>query len=407
MHNKKSLTKIVSEKFSEIKKAYSPKLRNAVFDARVRVAYLQESLKGIVPKANKENIRNIAFNLFTIPALAITYSVSALASESINVKDYIKDKFPSVFNIYLSSLEELDQYEKEFIDILQYLPEGIQKVYAKDVYDNGFTTGLLEKIKQEQTAEKPVTIDDKITTEPENPVDIYAVIASGDYYKKESYRTTCMIMFYELLRKNDVSDANIKLLMANPHNEDFTHAITYEKYKKGSLSEYLPSNKEQIEVDDNNVTLKKFLKEVSKIPSDNNDLVYIFYSSHGSEDGEFQFPGGYLDSKLLIRNIKKIDYGKLIIMQESCYAEKLVRNLKAINNCVTIAAGGKNEITNAGILSYMLVKYYNKNPNVSVRELIDNTNKELSRIGQSKFKLFCSNEKYYNEPLIPNNYLTQ
>jgi len=35
----------------------------------------------------------------------------------INVKDYIKDKFPSIFNFYLSSIEELDQYENEFIDL--------------------------------------------------------------------------------------------------------------------------------------------------------------------------------------------------------------------------------------------------------------------------------------------------
>jgi len=213
-----------------------------------------------------------------------------------------------------------------------------------------------------------------------------------------------MIMFYELLRKNGVSDSNINLLMANPHNEDFTHAITYKKYKKGSLSEYLPSDKEQIEVDDNNITLKQFLKVISKIPSDNNDLVYIFYSGHGSKEGEFQFSEGYLDSKLLIKNIKKIDYGKLIIMQESCYAEKLVGNLKAINNCVAIASCGKNEMADAGILSYMLVKYYDKDPNTSIKQLIDNSNKELLRLGYSQFKLFCSNENYYDELLIPNNY---
>ena len=42
-----------------------------------------------------------------------------LASETINVKNYIKDKFPSViYNIYLDSLDELDQPEKEFIDII-------------------------------------------------------------------------------------------------------------------------------------------------------------------------------------------------------------------------------------------------------------------------------------------------
>jgi len=89
-------------------------------------------------------------------ALLISYSnLTIFASEAINVKDYIKYKFPSViYNIYLSSLDELDQYEKEFIDILQNLPEDNQRYYAKKVYNNGFTPELLKKIKKEIIAEK-------------------------------------------------------------------------------------------------------------------------------------------------------------------------------------------------------------------------------------------------------------
>ena len=78
-----------------------------------------------------------------------------LASETINLKNYIKDKFPSViYNIYLASLDELDPYEKEFIDILQNLPKDTQRYYAKEVYNNGFTQELLEKIREEIIAEK-------------------------------------------------------------------------------------------------------------------------------------------------------------------------------------------------------------------------------------------------------------
>jgi len=55
-----------------------------------------------------------------------------LASETINVKDYIKDKFPSViYNIYLASLDELDPYEKEFIDMMQNLPKDTLKNFSK------------------------------------------------------------------------------------------------------------------------------------------------------------------------------------------------------------------------------------------------------------------------------------
>ncbi|GAI78142.1 unnamed protein product, partial [marine sediment metagenome] len=88
-----------------------------------------------------------------------------LASETINVKEYIKDKFPSViYNIYLASLDELDQHEKEFIDVLQNLPEDKQKYYAKEVYNNGFAQELLEKVREEIIAEKSLTkVDEKIS----------------------------------------------------------------------------------------------------------------------------------------------------------------------------------------------------------------------------------------------------
>lgn len=59
---------------------------------------------------------------------------SSQAIQAIDVKDYIKDKFSPIFSFYLSSLEELDQYEKEFIDLLQELPEEEQEYYAKEVY---------------------------------------------------------------------------------------------------------------------------------------------------------------------------------------------------------------------------------------------------------------------------------
>jgi DNA-binding beta-propeller fold protein YncE len=87
----------------------------------------------------------IIFMLFCVILLNTSL---IFASETINIKDYIKGKFPVIFNIYLSPLGELDEYEKEFIDLLQNLPEEEQKNLAKEIYNNGFTLEILEKVKK-------------------------------------------------------------------------------------------------------------------------------------------------------------------------------------------------------------------------------------------------------------------
>ena len=100
--------------------------------------------------------RNI-FILLIIASILIVFSTLIFASETIKVKDYIKGKFPVIFNIYLSSLGELDEYEKEFVDLLQNLPEEEQKNLAKEVYNNGFTLEILEKVKKWEEAKILIT----------------------------------------------------------------------------------------------------------------------------------------------------------------------------------------------------------------------------------------------------------
>ena len=99
------------------------------------------------------------FLLVAIVFLTLIFFINIvyLDSKSINVKDYIKDKFPSIFSFYLSSFEDLDSYEKEFIDLLQKLPEEEQEYYAKEIYKNGFSLELLENIKEGKTIQLPTS----------------------------------------------------------------------------------------------------------------------------------------------------------------------------------------------------------------------------------------------------------
>ena len=125
-----------------------------------------KNLRGIKMK------RNIFISLI-VAFILIVFSTSIFSSGAIDVKDYIKDKFPSIFNFYLSSLEELDSYEKEFIDLLQKLPEEEQDYYAKEVYKNGFSLELLEEVKEGKTIQAPTSkpVLPSLPKEKEKPIE--------------------------------------------------------------------------------------------------------------------------------------------------------------------------------------------------------------------------------------------
>ncbi|MBU4350251.1 hypothetical protein KJ599_08020 [bacterium] len=95
--------------------------------------------------------------LLIVASILIVFSTLIFASETIDVIDHIKGKFPTIFNIYLTSLEDLDSYEKEFIDLLEKLPEEEQEYYAKEVYKNGFSLELLENAKEGKTIQEPTS----------------------------------------------------------------------------------------------------------------------------------------------------------------------------------------------------------------------------------------------------------
>ena len=97
----------------------------------------------------KKNITCLLLVTIIISIFCLSLTVSF--SQIINVKDYIKDKFPFIFSFYLSSLQDLDSYEKEFIDLLQKLLKEEQEYYAKEVYKNGFSPELLKNIKEGKT----------------------------------------------------------------------------------------------------------------------------------------------------------------------------------------------------------------------------------------------------------------
>ncbi|RXG63195.1 hypothetical protein ES695_18405 [Candidatus Atribacteria bacterium 1244-E10-H5-B2] len=70
--------------------------------------------------------------------------------KKISVNNYIKDNiFPDNFEVYLNSLQELDNYEIEFITLLERLTKDRQIYYAEEVYNAGFNQTILQQLKSE------------------------------------------------------------------------------------------------------------------------------------------------------------------------------------------------------------------------------------------------------------------
>ncbi|MBA3064385.1 hypothetical protein FP803_03020 [Candidatus Woesearchaeota archaeon] len=390
MHNKKSLTERVLE---------------------LKEKYLQPA--NIIQKI-KKTAKNTALITIT-SAMLLGYTTSVLSSESINVNDYIQQyNFPAIVQMYLKPLEELDQSEKEFIDLLQDLPEDKQKDYAKDIYKNkSLTPELLEKIKQEQTAEKPITIDDKIdkiTQKPENPVDIYAVIANGaDDENLRGCQITSMLSFYRLLKDVGVSDDNITFFLYQSYTKDIIHTRLYEIKMKGDketredMLKNFPSDKSEVSIDFEKFKEKDVLKSISKLNSDNNDFVYILLASHGTKSGKLKFLDGYIESNELKRQLKKVD-GTIILMIDSCYSGKFLKNLGYLDNYIGIASAPEDSLSGGGGFPYYLIRYFRKDNTASISKLVEDANNgELKRLKFPPMVIF-PNKNAANIPLIPLEY---
>lgn len=115
--------------------------------------------------------QNVIF-LILVTTLLVLINFTSVSSTSVNVKDYIKGKFPVIFNIYLASFDELDAHEKEFIDLLEELPEKEQIAFAKEVYDHGFSEDIIERVKEAII---------RIESEPEEPIEEPVIVDTGKW----------------------------------------------------------------------------------------------------------------------------------------------------------------------------------------------------------------------------------
>lgn len=172
----------------------------------------------------KKNITCLLLVTIIISIFCLSLTVSS--SQTINVKDYIKDKFPSIFSFYLSSLQYLDSYEKEFIDLLQKLLKEEQEYYAKEVYKNGFSPELLKSIKEEKTftTEKLFEQESKGKKDSDHTYEAYN--QAQIFIDKKKYEKA--LPYLEIAIKTDISSLKARAY--------FNIGFCYDKLKTYSKS---------------------------------------------------------------------------------------------------------------------------------------------------------------------------
>jgi tetratricopeptide (TPR) repeat protein len=149
----------------------------------------------------KKNITCLLLVTIIISIFCLSLTVSS--SQTINVKDYIKDKFPSIFSFYLSSLQDLDSYEKEFIDLLQKLLKEEQEYYAKEVYKNGFCPELLKSIKEGKTFTTEELFEQEKKGKKDSDYAYEAYNQAKIFIDKKEYKKA--LPYLEIAIKTDVS----------------------------------------------------------------------------------------------------------------------------------------------------------------------------------------------------------
>jgi tetratricopeptide (TPR) repeat protein len=149
----------------------------------------------------KKNITCLLLVTIIISIFCLSLTVSS--SQTINVKDYIKDKLPSIFSFYLFSLQDLDSYEKKFIDLLQKLLKEEQEYYAKEVYKNGFSPELLKSIKEGKTFTTEELFEQEKKGKKDSDYAYEAYNQAKTFIDKKEYKKA--LPYLEIAIKTDVS----------------------------------------------------------------------------------------------------------------------------------------------------------------------------------------------------------
>jgi len=345
-------------------------------------------------------------------SFCIAFTTAAIATEATYVigKTYVY-KYAKDMGLdqevwkELKPLGKMDENEKTLVDILSTLePEYQIVVVSKSDF-----------LKNKHLSPKELKVFLEWSNNPSlinlvpNPREGYVVLANG-YDDEDGLKVSCMVAWYKQFRDNGYPHENIFLRLYHPNNEEIIKTQYYKDLERigQPVSELFPETADEVKINSKDGSLSGFLKTIKNLPSDPNDFVYIMYTGEAGAIGGAQFIDykTIMDHKMLNKAIASIDYERAVVIQSTCYAAALLKDLdkpKNIGNTFAIASVGE-KATSVRDWFVKLAIVYVRNPNMSIKELIDGVNVEPPYDPDKAEYFYFDVEKkecpWINEPLI-------
>ncbi len=305
----------------------------------------------------------------------------------------------------LKPLGKMDENERILVDTLSILEPQYQIVVVSD------SDFLKNKHLSPKELETLIEWSKNPSLNPvPNPREGYVVLANG-YDDEYGIKVSCMVAWYKQFRDNGYPHENIFLRLYHPNNEEIIKTQYYKDLERfiRPISELFPETADEVKIDSKDGSLSGFLKTIKNLPSDPNDWVYIMYTGEAGAIGGAEFigyPHPLMDHVMLNKAIASIDYERAYVIQSTCYAAALLKDLdkpKNIGNTFAIASVGE-KATSVRDWFVKLAIVYVGNPNMSIKELIDGVNVEPPYDPDKAEYFYFDVEKkecpWINEPFI-------
>mgnify|MGYP000356635047 CR=1 FL=1 len=177
-----------------------------------------------------------------------------------------------------------------------------------------------------------------LEVDPNNPSERWAILINYDDTKYGDDDDDDNLTYYHLLKRNGFDDEHIILFLEKHDDASIPSRLLSPFFEWDFIrdvgKDLFKDYKVEVDYLNDEVNKENVLACLRNLASDENDIVLISVSAHGSKEGYFAIDPhtGYAeDTDLYGREfneaIGQIKYGRLIYVQGSCHAEGFIRDI--------------------------------------------------------------------------------